>query len=268
MKLLKRNSLIVKAQVENGKRLLISVPLTGMVRAEWMLARYGQGIPTNWSQVDIIQWMDQYSPMGYLVADARNSAVDHMMKGKFEWLMFIDHDVIIPFDTFWKMNQWMMKGTVPVLGGLYFTKSLPAEPLLYREWGSSYFMDWKMGDEVWVAAMGLGCNIIHRSILEVIYKDSEKYKMGNQEVRRIFQTPCHTFFDAEKQNWSVEGGTEDIFFYKRLKSERIYERAGWPDIQKKKWPVLCDTSIFCRHIAWDGTQYPVNCEEKQFEKVK
>lgn len=264
--LLERNSTIVKAQVKHGKRLLISVPLTGVVRAEWMLSRYGQGIPTNWSQVEIIQWMDQYSPLGYLVADARNSAVDTFIKGDYEWLFFIDHDVILPMDTFWKMNQWMMKGTVPVLGGLYFTKSVPAEPLMYREYGSGYFMDWTMGDEVWVAAMGLGCNLIHRSILEVIYKDSEEYAMGSQKVRRVFETPSKTFYDAETKHWRTEGGTEDIFFYKRLKDEKVYERAGWPQIQKKEWPVLCDTSIFCRHITMEGAQYPAQGEELQYAK--
>lgn len=268
MKLLPRNSTIVNAQVKYGKRLLLSVPLTGMVRAEWMLSRYGQGIPTNWSQVEIIQWMDQYSPMGYLVADARNAAVDTFIKGDFEWLFFIDHDVVMPYDTFSKMNQWMLKGTVPIVGGLYFTKSVPAEPLLYREYGSSYFLDWKMGDQVWVQAMGLGCNIVHRSILEVIYKDSEEYKMGTQTVRRIFESPSKTYYDAEKGEWKTEGGTEDIFFYNRLKKEKIYQRAGWPEFQKKQWPVLCDTTIFCRHIDWAGVQYPSCGEEKQYEKAK
>ena len=266
MKLLPRNSTIIKAQVKNGKRLLISIPMTGVVRAEWMLARYGQGIPTNWSNVEIIQWMDQYSPLDYLVADARNTAVDTFIKGDFEWLFFIDHDVILPYDCFSKMNQWMMKGTVPLLGGLYFTKGVPAEPLFYREYGSSYFADWKLGDEVWVAAMGLGCNLIHRSLLEIIYKDSEEYKMGTQSVRRVFQTPMRTYFDAEGGGWKTEGGTEDIFFYNRLKKEKVYARAGWDKIQKQKWSVLCDTSIFCRHITMDGIQYPLNGEELQFAK--
>jgi hypothetical protein len=266
MKLLSRNSTIVKSQVKAGKRILISIPMTGVVRAEWMLARYGQGVPTNWSNVEIIQWMDQYSPLGFLVADARNIAVDTFIKGDFEWLFFIDHDVVLPYDCFSKMNQWMIKGTVPVLGGLYFTRSVPSEPLLYRELGSSYFQDWVLGEEVWVGAMGLGCNLIHRSILEVIYKDSEEYQLGSQTVRRIFETPSKTYYDAENGGWRHEGGTEDIFFYNRLKKEKIYERAGWPDIQKKKWPILCDTSIFCRHISIDGIQYPLNGEELQFAK--
>ena len=264
MKMLPRNTKIVNAQAKSGKRLMVSVPLTGLIRAEWMLGRYGQGIPTNWSISEVIQWLDTYSPLGFAVADARNSAVDAFIKGEFEWLFFIDHDVVLPYDTFSKLNRWMNKGTVPVMGGLYFTKSMPAEPLLYREWGSSYFMDWKMGDEVWVAGMGLGCNLIHRSLLEIIYKESEEYKMGSQTVRRVFESPSRTFFDAEAQSWRTEGGTEDIFFYKRLKNENIYKRAGWPNIQKKKWPVLCDTSIFCKHIDMSGVQYPANGEEKQY----
>ena len=265
-KMHKRNTAIVRAQVKNGKRLMISVPMTGVVRAEWMLARYGQGIPTNWSQVEIIQWMDQYSPMGYLVADARNAAVASCIEGDFEWLLFIDHDVVLPYDCFSKMNQWMMKGTVPIVAGLYFTKSVPAEPLMYREYGSSYFQDWEMGDEVWVAATGLGCNLIHRSLLEVIYKDSEEYMMGTQKVRRVFETPSRTFIDPENQHRCTEGGTEDIFFYKRLKNEKVYKRAGWPEIQKKEWPILCDTSIFCGHITMEGVHYPMNGEEHLYAK--
>jgi hypothetical protein len=91
--------------------------------------------------------------------------------------------------------------------------------------------------------------------------------MGTQTARRVFETPSRTYFDAESKGWMCEGGTEDIFFYNRLKKENIYKRAGWSDIQKKKWPVLCDTSIFCRHIAIDGTQYPAFGEERQYMKV-
>jgi hypothetical protein len=266
MRTFTRNSAIVKAQVSNGKRVMISVPLTGMVRAEWMMARYTQGIPTNWSQVDIIQWIDQYSPLGFLVADARNVAVKHFVEQKFEWLFFIDHDVVMPMDTFSRWNQRMLKGDVPIWGGLYFTKSVPAEPLLYRELGSSYFIDWKMGEEVWVGSMGLGCNVIHRSILELIYKESPEYQVGDQKVRQVFKSPMKSFQDAETLQWRTEGGTEDIYFYNRLREEKIFARSGWKSFQQRKWPILCDTNVFCRHIDWAGNQYPMRGEEKQFEK--
>jgi len=268
MKTILRHNAIIKAQVDRGKRLMISVPLTGIVRAEWMLARYGQGIPCNWSQVEVIQWMDSISPLGFLVADARNVAVHTFIQGNFEWLFFIDHDVVMPMGTFSAWNQRMLKGDVPIFGGLYFTKSIPSEPLVYREYGSSYFADWKLGDEVWVGGMGLGCNMVHRSIMEVVYKESEPYQIGETKCRRVFDTPNRSFFDAEKGSWNLEGGTEDLTFYNRLIKDRVLERAGWGKFQKKKWPYLCDTKIFCRHIDWNGVQYPANGEEKQFVKER
>lgn len=264
----KRNHGIVQAQVKMGKRVLISIPMTGLLRAEWAIARWCQGIPTNWSHNDIIQWMDTYAPMGFLVADARNTAVKHAVEGGFEWLFFIDHDVVMPFDCFSKWNQRMLKGNIPIWGALYFTKSVPSEPLIYRELGSSYFKDWKLGDEVWCGSMGLGCNAIHRSILEVCYNDAPEYEIGNQRLRRVFETPIKTTYDAEKQQWATAGGTEDITWYTKLKREKIFAKAGWKDIQRKEWPILCDTSVFCRHIDWQGVQYPSKGEEQEFAPLK
>jgi len=44
---------------------MLCVPMTGLVRAEWLLARYGQIIPTNWVRTgELIQWMDMHVPMG------------------------------------------------------------------------------------------------------------------------------------------------------------------------------------------------------------
>ena len=124
-KISRKDNKIVVASVNMQKRLMISVPLTGLLRAEWVLARYGQVIPCNWSQVEVISWMDMFAPMGYLVADARNVAVENFIKGGFEWLFFIDHDVILPSNTFIKLNEYMLDGTVPIFGGLYFTRSFP-----------------------------------------------------------------------------------------------------------------------------------------------
>ena len=81
--------------VSSVNRIMIGIPLTGNVRAEWMLARYGQVIPCNWSQVDCIRFLDQWSPMGFSVADARNVIATAFVEQGFEWLFFIDHDTIL-----------------------------------------------------------------------------------------------------------------------------------------------------------------------------
>ena len=266
MKKERMGTVIIKAEVESRKRLMISVPITGLLRAEWAMAKFGQAIPTNWSHQEILQWIDTYAPLGFMVADARNVAVQKFIEGKFDWLFFIDHDVVMPMDTFVTWNQYMLKGDVPIWGGLYFTKSTPSEPLMYREPGRGYFDKWKLGDKVWVGGMGLGCNVIHRALLESIYKDSEDYQIGQLKLRRVFETPQNVTFDAEHNAWLSDGGTEDLHFYKRLKTGGHYKKAGWGKFQEKKYPLLCDTKIFCRHIDWDGTQYPAKGEERQFLK--
>jgi hypothetical protein len=251
-----------------SKRLMLSVPLTGLVRAEWMLGRYSQVVPCNWSQAELFQWMDNYSPLGFTVADARNMSVRTFIQDKFEWLFFIDHDVILPPNTFVWLNEMMVKGDVPIFGGIYFTKSQPSEPLIYRGNGTGYYSKWKFGDKVWVDGMGLGCHMIHGSIIKAAWDIAPEYKIGPEVVRKVFETPGTMTYDAEKKSWASVTGTEDLHFYWRLKREGLLEKAGWPKYQKKEYPYLCDTNIFCKHIDNAGIQYPAAGEEQVFMKDK
>lgn len=243
--------------------------MTGLLRSEWVIARYGQIIPCNWSQVDCLQWIDQFSPLNFLVADARNIIATSAVEQEFEWLFFIDHDTILPPATLLKWNERMLKKDVPVWSGLYFTRSVPSEPLVYRGRGNSYFTKWKIGDDVWVDGIPMGCTVIHHSILKALYEESEIYELGGKKVRKIFETPTKTFYDPETQNWSNSSGTEDLAWCNRVMENDIFKKAGWPKYTRKKYPFLIDTNIFCRHIDWDGIQYPSQGEEVAFmEKVK
>jgi len=265
-KTLPRNTKLYLSDSPINRRVMLCVPMTGLVRAEWMLARYGQIIPTNWSHGELIQWMDMHVPMGFGVAEARNLAVKNFIDGGWEWLFFIDHDVILPMNTFVAWNMRMHEKKIPIWGGLYFTKSQPAEPLMYREWGESFVTDWKMGDKVWVRGMGMGNNVIHRSILELLYKDSEEYEWGGHKMRRVFETPRTAELDPETGMWRTSGGTEDIFFYDRIIKGNYLAKAGWPYVAKRKYPFLVDTSIFARHIDVNGKQYPANGEELTYAR--
>jgi hypothetical protein len=229
-----------------------------------MMARYGQVIPCNWSQVDAIKWIQSFSPVGHMVADARNSIVQSFIEQEFEWLFFIDHDTVIPPGTVLKLNERMLEHKIPVWSGLYFTKSVPSEPLVYRGRGNGYFTDWKIGDEVWTSAVPMGCTMIHRSILKIMWEEAETYEYMGQTVRRVFETPARTWFDPETMNWYTQTGTEDLEWCMQLVEKDIFARAGWKEIQEKEYPFLVDTNIFCRHIDWDGIQYPANGEHMQF----
>ena len=245
------------------KRICIAVPSTGQVRIEWMMARFGQVIPCNWSNGDIFQYFSQFSPVGWAVADARNVCVEYSISQGFEWTLFIDHDVCLPPDTFLKVNEYMNHGDYPVVSGLYYCKGSHPEPLIFRGRGNSYYRNWKPGDKVKVDGIPMGCTLIHNSILKVLYDTSEIYTqstMGGQVVvRRVFETPRKAYFDPEKMSYATVVGTEDLFWCDRVMKEKVFEKCGvkkYAKFQKEKYPFLLDTGMFCKHIDEAGNFYP------------
>lgn len=251
------NSQVIKNTGKWMNKIMIGTPSRGTVRMEWVMARFGQIIPCNWSSTDCIQWMNTYAPLRYLVPDAQNLIVKEIIGKKFEWLLLIEDDNILPPDAFLRINEYMRKGDVPVVSGLYFTKSDPSEPLIYRRRGSSFFADWKMGDKVWVDGVPTGCLLIHASLLEVLWKESPEYIVNGQVCRRVFDVPEKVWTDPETNATMTLTGTSDLLFCERLMKENIFEKAGWPEFQKKEFPLLVDTNIFVRHIADDGRIFPL-----------
>ena len=245
------------------KRICIAVPTTGLVRVEWMMSRFGQVIPCNWSNGDIFQFFSQFSPTGWAVAEARNICVEYCIAGGFEWMFFIDHDVCLPPDTFLKINEYMRSGKYPVVSGLYYCKGSHPEPLLFRGRGTSFYSKWKRGDKIMVDGIPMGCTLIHSSLLKVLYNTSEVYSAkslaGPVTVRRVFETPRKVWKDPEKESYETKVGTEDLFWCDRVKKEKVFEKCGikkYAKFQKMEYPYLVDTSIFCKHIDESGRMYP------------
>jgi hypothetical protein len=159
----------------------------------------------------------------------------------------------------------MIKRTIPVISGIYFTKSVPSEPLIYMEKGAGYDRNWKFGDRKWIGFTHMGCTLIHVSILKAMYAESPSYQMGNSIVKRIFETPARVWYDYNTDAFHAMSGTEDIHWCDRVVTGGFFEKAGWPEYQKMKYPFLCDTSIYCKHISFDGVTYPMMGEDLQFE---
>ena len=180
--------------------------MTGTLRSEWHLSYTGLATPCNWSAGYSIQPLEHYSPIDFLVADARNIVADRAIKENYKWLLFIDHDVCLPYNTLQLLNEYMREGAIPIVGGLYFTRGIPSEPLMYRGLGNSFYSKWKIGDKVWLTGMGLGCNLIHVSLLKSLAEDCEEYKVNKGlRVKRIFETPCDVFIDPETRDSILQG---------------------------------------------------------------
>ncbi|MHB8483581.1 MAG: hypothetical protein ACYDBV_12745 [Nitrospiria bacterium] len=259
---MKKNGVVVKNEEKWQQRLLIGSPVTGLLRVEWVNARYHQMIPTAWSQAESQQHLSSFMPLGYQVADAYNLICKQLIEQNFEWLLTIEHDNIIPADSFIKINQYMIEKKVPVVGGLYFTKSVPPEPMIYRGIGWGHFDKWKIGDKVWASGIPMGFTLIHASIIREMWKDAPEYACSRTITRRVFITPNEMFFNPENGGFISNSGTQDLDWCKRVVAGNYFEKAGWPEIQKMKYPFLVDTSMLVGHIDMNGTVYPLEMPPK------
>lgn len=239
-----------------SRRILVATPSLGTVRMEWVQGRYGQTIPTNWSMLQYVQFVNSFIPLRYTVADAQNIIVKNLIELDYEWLLFIEDDTIPPPDAFVRFNEYMRRKDTPVVSGLYYSRSNPPEPLIYRGRGNSFYGNWKRGDKVWADGVPTGMLLIHSSILKAMWDDSPEYMAGDVKTRRVFETPQRQWFDEEKGEFAIVGGTSDLEWCARVVSGKYFEKAGWQEFQKKRYPFLVDTNIFCRHIDRDGTIYP------------
>lgn len=241
------------------QRILVATPTRGTVHMKWVNARYNQIIPTNWSKTDMTQMMSTFIPLRYTVADAQNLAVKECLSKGFNWLLLVEDDTMPSIDAFQRFTDYMDKGDIPVVSGLYFTKSVPPEPLIYRGRGNHYFRDWKLEDKVWVDGVPTGMLLIHAALLKAVWDESPDYVINHAQntARRVFETPAQTFFNEETGIQEALIGTSDLNFCSKVIKGDFLTKAGFPKIAKKKYPFLLDTNIYCKHISPDGTEYPI-----------
>jgi len=257
-------------------RILIALPCTGLLRVEFMMAKYGQIIPTNWSQVEMLQWLNTYAPLEYQLPDAENLIAKQVVLGDYEWFLSLEQDNVIPPDAYIRLNEYMTAGKVPIVSGLYYTKSQPPEPILYRGRGCGSFRNFKLGDKVWCDGIPFGFTLIHGSIIKALWNESEEYMVGNEVTRKVFELPNFNvgnfgFDNTDKKDngrFAYTRGTTDLNFCKRIMKDDIFTKAGWPAYAKKKYPYLVDTNILVQHIDNNGRMYPMGGVPRQNMPIK
>lgn len=251
---------IIKNLGRHHRNVLVGVPTLGIVRMEWSVYRRGQIIPINWQcgEITATHMPESVISMGYQVADAQNVICERFLNDKYEWLLLWEDDVIPPFDAFCKFDAHIATATAPIISGLYFTKGIPSWPLVFRGRGNGAYTNFNIGDLVWTDGVPTGMLLIHRSIIEEVSKDSERYKMPDGKMlKRIFKTPTQSWFDPEQNRYFQHMGTSDLYFCDHIIDNGILKKAGWNKVADKKYPYLVDTSIFCQHIDLNtGVIYP------------
>ena len=237
---------------------LVGIPSLGQVRMEWHLAFVNIVVPMNWSSCQTIQPVPCLGVLNYHVAEAQNLIVQQFLSdGKWEWLLLLEDDVVVPPDVFLKFKPWIDKGTHPVVSGLYRLKASPAEPMVFRGRGNGVYKNWKMGQTVEVDGVPTGCVLINRKLLEVcsahapeisltrIAPDGSTHEM---KCREIFRTIRDAGIDPESGGYYRRIGTSDLEWCDQVMNNGYLKEAGFGHLARKKYPFIIDTKINCGHI--------------------
>lgn len=234
--------------VNTGKyqhKVLVGTPTLGTVRIEFMNAVNGLVMPVNFQ-------ISNQTPIGFLVADAQNIICKEALSRKFEWVIFLEDDVIVPLDLLVRFEEYMNKGTVPIVSGLYPLKSTVPMPFIFRGRGNGVFTKFKVGDRVWADGVPTGCLLVHTSILAALAEESETYTLRSngvpQALTRVFETPRKAFADSGAGTYQKLVGTSDLYFCDQLREKDILRKAGWRKLSDQPFPYLVDTAINCGHI--------------------
>lgn len=171
---------------------------------------------------------------------------------------FLEHDNILPVDGFLRLNRYMEEAKYPVISALYYTKSRPSEPLIFRGRGVGVYKDWKPGDLVWCDGVPTGALLVHRALLKAMWDESPEYLIRGRELtRRVFDSPRYQWFDPETNQVNSVTGTSDLDWCTRVMKGDYFRKSGWTEFADKEFPFVVDTGFFCRHIDNStGEQFP------------
>ena len=107
-------------------RTLIAIPCMDMVHTIFMKALLGL------NQVGECRYAISCSSLIY---DARNNLAKQAIKEGYDYMMWFDSDMDFQPDFMQKLFQDMEENNLDIVGGLYFTRRAPTNPIVYEKVG-------------------------------------------------------------------------------------------------------------------------------------
>ncbi len=164
---------------------------------------------------------------------ARNEVCQVALQNGYEWVFFLDSDVIPPRDAIVRLISRQQ----PIISGVYCRRSPPHGIPVYiknKQWGYGFAPN-KL---IEVDVVGAGCLLIHRSVLERVPPiDARRGKHWFD-----WRVDCPNLPEGEAMS-------EDFSFC-------LHAR-------KLGWKVIVDTSVMCRHVgsaeAGVNSMKPLEC---------
>lgn len=170
--------------------------------------------------------------IGSLIYDSRNTLARFAMKEGFDYILWMDSDMVFPSDFHERMLKTMTENNLDILTGIYYKRRPPYSPVLFRKMrlkGTVWNFDWveDIPERLFeVEACGFGCVLMKTEVLM-----SVQLKHGY-----LFHP--------------IQNGGEDISFCWRARD------CGYK--------IMCDPDIVCGHV---GNVIITDTLYKQYQKL-
>lgn len=193
-----------------GVNVVVGIPSFGMVSTYFLQSRMAQQFPLVSSAIDKIV-------LNKPIAEARNEIVEYALEQGANYIFWLDDDVVAPGDAFLKMFNHQKD----IVNGVYWSKSNPPMPLLFRNHLEGPYWDWHVGDFIEIDAAGSGLTLVKTDV----------YRKIRDEIGGPWYSTEYSSFQGVSS--SPSNNTEDLYFYWKAR------KAGY-----KIW---ADTSIQAFH---------------------
>lgn len=106
------------------------------------------------------------------VGQAKEKLVEQALAHNVKFLFFIDDDVLVPGDALMKMIQrWRQDPEkYAIQNGVYWSKSEPPQPLIFKGSFEGSYWNWKVGDLIEADGAGAGCTFIAADVFKKLPK--------------------------------------------------------------------------------------------------
>ena len=106
----------------------------------------------------------------YRVDIAKQRLAEMALANKCQFVLFVDDDVLIPGEALMKMVQKWKTGQYKIISGVYWSKSDPMVPLVFKGNLEGSFWDWKTTDFIQADGAGAGCLFVDTDIFRKMPK--------------------------------------------------------------------------------------------------
>lgn len=173
-----------------GVNVVIGIPTFGMVSTMFMQSRLGQQFPLVSSAIDKFVYNKP-------IAEARNEIVEFALAQNAQYIFWLDDDVIAPGDAFLKLYNHQKD----IINGVYWSKSNPPMPLMFRNHLEGPYWNWHIGDLLEIDAAGNGLTLVKTDV----------YRKISEVVGGPWYSTEYSSFPGV--NSSPSNNTEDLYFY-------------------------------------------------------